>query len=288
MPQLTKPQLLTDCQEVRDAVCEARRAGRSVGLVPTMGALHEGHLSLVRAAKEECDVVVATIFVNPTQFGPNEDLSEYPRTLESDMEALAVLDVDLVFAPSAEAIYPKGFSTHVEPPLVAQMLEGEFRSGHFRGVATVVLKLFNLVPATIAYFGQKDYQQSLVIRRMIKDLDLPIEIRVCPIVREEDGLALSSRNVYLNATERKRALSLYASLRVARQLVEHGEANAAIVRDRMRRVLNDAGITRVDYVAVVDAETLEKLDSIDGRAMALVAAHVGPTRLIDNCEIGWT
>ena len=195
--------------------------GKTVGLVPTMGALHEGHLSLVRRARGECDVVIATIFVNPAQFGPSEDFSRYPRTIERDLELLAAEGCDLVFVPPQEEVYPSDFSTFVEPPAVALPLEGRFRPGHFRGVATVVLKLFNLIPANVAYFGQKDYQQALVIQHMVRDLNLPIKIAVCPIVREPDGLALSSRNRYLSTAEREQALALSRTLQLAEQLVGH-------------------------------------------------------------------
>lgn len=283
---MTRPETIHTCDEIRRAVMAARSSGKRVGLVPTMGALHEGHLSLVRAARQDCDLTVATIFVNPAQFGPQEDFAKYPRTLESDLDQLATLDVDLVFAPSNEEMYPESFSTYVEPPKVGERLEGECRSGHFRGVATVVLKLFNVVPANVAFFGQKDYQQTLVIRRMTTDLNLAIEIVVCPIVREDDGLALSSRNVYLDKQQRLQALALSRGLALANDLVEAGERNAAVIRQRVVAVLNDAGINRIDYVAVADPETLDEASRIDPPMVVLIAAHVGETRLIDNRRIG--
>ena len=250
-----------------------------------MGALHEGHLSLVRAAKEVCDVAVATIFVNPTQFGPKEDFSKYPRTFNDDLTLLEPVDCDLVFAPSAEEMYPPGFSTYVEPPAVARLLEGVFRPDHFRGVCTVVLKLFNLVPSDVAFFGRKDYQQAMVIRHMARDLDLPLKISVCPIVREPDGLAMSSRNRYLSAAERQQALALSAALRSATDAFITGERSAPDLAATMQDVLQTAGIERIDYATVVDADTLEEVDQIEQPAVALIAGYVGTTRLIDNVEL---
>jgi pantoate--beta-alanine ligase len=249
-----------------------------------MGALHEGHLSLVRTAKSECDVAVATIFVNPTQFAPHEDYSRYPRTLESDLALLDSVGCDLAFVPAAEEIYPPGFSTSVEPPAVAHVLEGAFRPDHFRGVCTVVLKLFHLVPSDVACFGQKDYQQALVIRHMMRDLNVPLAIRVCPIVREADGLAMSSRNRYLSADERRQALGISRALEDTVARYRGGERNAAALEGAMRHVLQRHGISRIDYAAVVDAETLQ--EQTEGAAVALIACHVGTTRLIDNEILG--
>jgi pantoate--beta-alanine ligase len=234
----------------------------------------------------ECDYTVVTIFVNPTQFGPQEDFLEYPRTLDADLDALRLCGVDLVFAPSNADMYPADFSTYVEPPQVAQPLEGQCRPGHFRGVTTVVLKLFNLVQSDVAYFGQKDCQQSLVVRRMARDLDLPTEIRVCPIIRETDGLAMSSRNRYLTDGERQQSLLLWRSLKLATDLFAGGERDGDVVGERMRKLLEDGGITRIDYVALADPETLEPVRELKASTMALIAAHVGDTRLIDNCRIG--
>lgn len=270
---------------MQQAIAAARRAGKSIGLVPTMGALHEGHFSLVRRCRDECALTVVSIFVNPTQFGPDEDLGRYPRTFGEDRRALEEIGADVVFAPSDGEMYPAGFSTYVDPPKVAEPLEGRCRPGHFRGVATVVLKLFQLVPADIAYFGHKDYQQSVVIRHMCRDLNVPTQICVCPTVREADGLALSSRNRYLNSEQRQQALTLSRSLEDAAQRVAAGERAAESVIQRMYEQLSSAGITQVDYIAIVDPETLEPMPAIDRSAIALVAAHVGTTRLIDNRRI---
>jgi pantoate--beta-alanine ligase len=250
-----------------------------------MGALHDGHASLVRAAKRECDLVVATIFVNPTQFGPKEDFARYPRSMEADLALLGAAGAKLVFTPAVEEIYPPGFSTYVEPPAVAAPLEGRIRPGHFRGVCTVVLKLFQLAPADVAYFGQKDYQQSLVIRRMIEDLNVPIEIRVEPTVREADGLAMSSRNAYLSADERRQAAALSRGLQAARDAFRAGETRAASLKDAVADELDGAGIRAVDYIAICDRSTLAEMDLASNDSIALVAARVGSTRLIDNMEL---
>lgn len=268
---------------MRAAVRELQRAGKSVGLVPTMGALHEGHLSLVRRAKSECEAAVTTIFVNPTQFAPHEDFSKYPRTLEADVQSLASANCDLVFVPSREDMYPPDASTLIEPPQVAQPLEGVCRPGHFRGVATVVLKLFNIIPADRAYFGQKDFQQFLVIQRMVADLNVPVQVVVCPIVREPDGLAMSSRNRYLSPGERQQALALSRALTNVQEAVSRGERDAATLADDMQRTLEGAGIERIDYATLVDPNTLVELTQLEGPAVALIAALVGKTRLIDNC-----
>lgn len=275
--------IFTDPAAIRRAVRQHQRAGRRVGLVPTMGALHEGHVSLVRIARERADVVAVTIFVNPTQFGPQEDFAKYPRTLEADLEALVAAGCDLVLVPERDAVYPPGCSTVVEPPAVAAPLEGVCRPGHFRGVTTIVLKLFGMVPADLACFGQKDYQQALVIRRMVDDLNVPIEIVVCPIVREADGLAMSSRNRYLSRDERQRALAISRSLQMATKAIAEGEQDAATLVKLMRDELTRAGIERIDYIALAHSETLAEKQTIDGPVVALIAAFVGSTRLIDNC-----
>jgi pantoate--beta-alanine ligase len=234
----------------------------------------------------ECDVTVVTIFVNPVQFGPSEDLAKYPRRLKTDVAALAKYGVDWVFVPSDDEMYPPGHSTFVEPPAVADRLEGEHRPGHLRGVATVVLKICNLIPADTAYFGHKDYQQSVVIRRMVEDLDLPIRVVVCPTVRDSHGLALSSRNAYMSPGEREQALTIKRSLTAAAELIAHGERSGDVVRQHMRQVLIDAGIAQIDYVALVDGDSLVEVGEIAGPVVALVAAFVGKTRLIDNVPIG--
>lgn len=276
------PRVVSSSADLDESLACARREGQSIGLVPTMGALHAGHLSLVKAARKECDVVVATIFVNPTQFGPNEDFGRYPRTLDADLKMLAGENTDIVFVPSETEMYPEGYSTAIDPPAVAAPFEGHYRPGHFRGVATVVLKLFNLVRPAIAFFGQKDYQQSQVIRRMVTDLNLPVGIRVCPTVRESDGLAMSSRNKYLDPAGRQRAAALFRSLEKARHQIANGERASAAVRALMQRELAEAGISRIDYAAVADANSLIELDMITRPAVLLIAAFVGGTRLIDN------
>jgi pantoate--beta-alanine ligase len=276
------PPVVKTAAQLADAVAAARKAGKSVGFVPTMGALHAGHLSLVDAARRQCDFTVASIFVNPTQFAPGEDFQRYPRTLEADLAALGSRQLDLVFAPATDEIYPPSHATRVEVAGPALPLEGEFRPGHFSGVATVVLKLFSLVQADWAFFGQKDYQQAMVVRRMVADLGLPMQIGVCPIVRDPDGLALSSRNIYLDAAGRAQSLAISRSLQAARELYAGGERRAAAISERMREVLAAAPQLRPDYVAVVDAESLAAIERIERPAVALVAARVGATRLIDN------
>ena len=278
--------VVTAPHDIQAQVLQARRAGQRVGLVPTMGALHEGHLSLVRIARQRAEFVVATIFVNPAQFGPREDFSKYPRTLDPDLQALSAAGCDVVFVPAAGDIYPPDFSTYVEPPAVAQPFEGVCRPGHFRGVATIVLKLFQLIPADMACFGQKDFQQLLVIRRMALDLGVPIEIVACPTLREPDGLAMSSRNRYLSPAERQQALAISRALAAAEQAVHSGERDAGKIATAIRNTLTAAGIDRIDYAAVADAGTLAELKTIAGPAVALIAAYVGATRLIDNRLLG--
>jgi pantoate--beta-alanine ligase len=276
------PLIIDQPRAMQDFVRSAQRAGRRVGIVPTMGALHEGHLSLARASKERCAATVVTIFVNPTQFGPHEDFQKYPRTLEADLALLAPLEVDAVFAPTNAAMYPAGYSTYVEPPAVALPLEGHFRPGHFRGVATVVLKLFHACPADAAFFGAKDYQQALVVQRMVADLNVPIEVQVLPTVREPDGLAMSSRNRYLNAAERQQALALSRSLQRAADLVAAGQRSAAAILEQMQAIFAAAGIRDIDYISLADPQTLAPVTEIRGPVVALIAARVGGTRLIDN------
>lgn len=276
------PQVISRAREIQAQATSLRLTGKRIGLVPTMGALHEGHLSLVRAAKRDCDLAIASIFVNPTQFAPHEDFTKYPRVIDADLALLETAGCDLVFAPPKDEIYPAGFSTCIEPPAVARMLEGQMRPEHFRGVCTVVLKLFNLVPCDVAYFGQKDYQQCLVVKHMARDLDLPLRIEVCPIVREADGLAMSSRNRYLSAGERLESLGLFRSLQAANDLYQRGERTADVLQTTMLQTLSDHQINQIDYAKVVDAETLEPLNQVDRPAVALIACRVGTTRLIDN------
>lgn len=266
-----------------------RAAGRRVVLVPTMGALHEGHLALVRAARRRAGprgAVVVSIYVNPTQFGPKEDFARYPRPFARDCRLCRAAGADAVFAPSHAQMYPRGFSTFIEPPAVARRWEGASRPGHFRGVCTVVAKLFHAVQPDAAVFGQKDFQQAAVIRAMARDLDFPLRLFLHPTVRERDGLAMSSRNAYLSGTERKAALALSVALRKARQLVRHGQRRAAAVVGAMRHVLAREPKLRADYIVVTDAATLEPVPRIRrGRTVALLAARVGGTRLIDNVRL---
>ena len=266
------------------AITQATLANaRPLGLVPTMGALHEGHLALVRQARAENATVAASIFVNPAQFGPQEDLATYPRDMERDLRLLEAEGVDLVYAPMPEEVYPPGFDTWVEPGALAERLEGMVRPGHFRGVATVVTKLFNVVHPDRAYFGQKDGQQLAVIRQLVRDLNLGIEIVAVPTVRDADGLALSSRNAYLTAEQRKAAPVIYQSLARIEDLWRGGLNDAKSLRSAARKLLEEEPLVdEVDYVSVADAETLEEMDQIQVRAMVSVAVRMGRTRLIDN------
>ena len=280
-----QPQLVTSCQQVQEMILQLRTTQQRIGLVPTMGALHDGHLSLVSAAREQCDFVVVTIFVNPAQFGPGEDLEQYPRLLENDLAQLAELDVDLVFAPPEKEIYPAGFSSRVEPPATAQPWEGAHRPHHFGGVVTVVSKLFNIIPADVAFFGQKDYQQAMVVQQLVSDLNFPIDIEICPIVRNQDGLALSSRNQYLEPDQRRQATVLSRCLQWAQQRVSEAERSTRNLTQGIQEQLREAGVEAVDYVAIVDPATLVEVEHLDEPAMLLLAAHVGNVRLIDNCRL---
>jgi pantoate--beta-alanine ligase len=271
--------------EARAAVAKLRAEGRCVGLVPTMGALHEGHLSLVRAAKAHCSAVVATIFVNPTQFAPGEDFAKYPRTFEADSALLEAEGVDVLFAPEAAEMYPEGASTVVEVAGISDRLDGVSRPGHFRGVATVVAKLFNIVQPNHAFFGQKDAAQLAVLRRMVRDLHFNLELVVCPTVREADGLAMSSRNRYLSAEARGQALVLGRALRRIEARIAAGVVDAAALIDAGFAVLAAEPEIRVDYLRIVDPETLEDVADVSAGALVAVAAVVGPARLIDNVVI---
>ncbi len=279
------PPVVRHVEEVRRQLEPLRAQGERIGFVPTMGALHPGHLSLVDVCSRECDATVVSIFVNPTQFGPNEDYEKYPRNLQKDLELLAPYGVDLVFAPEVEEIYPPGFGTYVEAQGVTEHWEGRSRPGHFRGVATVVTKLFLIVQPHVAYFGHKDYQQSVVIRQVVRDLNIPVEIRVCPTVREEDGLAWSSRNAYLSPEERQQALVLWQSLQLAQQLIHSGQQDPRTVLAQMKHLYDQHPAVRLDYVGLVDPDTLLPVERITGPVVALVAAWVGQTRLIDNLRI---
>lgn len=269
--------------DMRRALAEVRG---SVGLVPTMGYLHAGHMALVKMARSDNDLVVATIFVNPTQFGPEEDFAQYPRDPERDLAMLRKEKVDVVFTPEASEIYPEDFCSYVTVEGLSDKLEGAFRPGHFRGVATVVAKLFNIIPADRAYFGQKDAQQVVVIRRMARDLNLRPEIIAVPTVREPDGLALSSRNIYLDGEERQAGLVLYRALSLAREMYDRGERRATEIRTAMRGLLDAEPMVQTDYVTVSAAESLQELDRIEDRALVALAARVGRIRLIDNVVLG--
>ncbi len=271
--------------EVRVAVVQLRAEKKCIGLVPTMGALHEGHLSLVRASKAQCGAVVASIFVNPTQFGPNEDFSKYPRTFDADSALLEKEGVDVLFAPDAAEIYPSGGSTLVSVAGIQDRLDGQSRPGHFVGVATVVAKLFNIVQPDHAFFGQKDAAQVAILRRMVRDLHFGLELVVCPIVREPDGLAMSSRNRYLSAEQRQQALVLHRALRHVEAEIAAGVVESAPLIDAGLAVLADEPEIRVDYCSIVDPDTLEDIADVTAGALVAVAAVVGPARLIDNVVI---
>jgi pantoate--beta-alanine ligase len=282
-------QILQTIREIRQACATARATAAkpaTLGLVPTMGALHEGHLSLIRAAKEQCNIVVATIFVNPTQFGPNEDFSRYPRTFASDCALLEAEGVDILFAPTVEEIYPTGTSrTFIEVPGISDRLDGLSRPGHFRGVATVVAKLFNIVSPDYAYFGQKDAAQVAVLRAMVQDLNFPVNLIVCPTVRDADGLALSSRNQYLSPEERTQALALSRSLVTATTQATKGLHNAAQLKSAISQDLQSTPALKIDYVEIVDPTTLEPIADLQTGALIAIAAWIGKTRLIDNALI---
>jgi len=264
----------------------ARAQAADLGLVPTMGYLHQGHLSLVAQAKAECSTVAVSIFVNPTQFGPNEDLARYPRDLPRDLGLLEAAGVDLVFAPQPAEVYPPGFDTVVEVRGVTDVLEGAVRPGHFAGVATVVAKLFGIVQPTRAYFGQKDAQQSVVIRKLVRDLNLPVEVIIAPTVREPDGLALSSRNSYLTPEQRVAAPAIHRALSAARDRFAAGERDAEVLREAMRAVIAGEPLMQIDYISVADTETLRELATVEAQALASMAVRLGATRLIDNMVLG--
>ena len=264
-----------------------REEDKTIGLVPTMGALHDGHLSLVREARRMCDVVIVSVFVNPTQFGPSEDFERYPRDLTGDTTKLADYNVDYIFAPPVEEVYPKGFATYVSVEGLSETMEGAARPGHFRGVATILTVLFNTVRPDFAFFGQKDAQQTLVVKRLVRDLAFDLEVAVLPTVREQSGLALSSRNAYLTDEQRKAAPVLYRALSQAREVYNEGERNAKRLAETVRAQVEAEPLARLEYVGVVDADTMEKFDRIPEERPVLIAlaAQVGRTRLIDNIVI---
>lgn len=282
---MSSPEVVTHGTPLRVKIAQWRRSGKTIGVVPTMGALHDGHMSLVDASRRDCDATVATIFVNPLQFGSDEDLKTYPRTFDADCRLLEQRGVDLVFAPPDEEIYRPGHETYIELGETARPMEGLFRPGHFRGVATVVIKLLHLIPADIAYFGRKDYQQALVVQRVVRDLDLPVEIRCCPIVRDPDGLAISSRNVRLSPDERERALSLSQALDLAEAMVAAGQRNAHEIQRAVQDHIVKAGKVRPQYVALVRDGSVEPVRRVEGPTVLALAAVFGKTRLIDNCVL---
>jgi len=276
-------QIIEKAKEMQYICEKIRNSGKKIGFVPTMGALHEGHLSLVRKAREENEVVVVSIFVNPIQFGPNEDYNRYPRTFESDCEKLKKESVDYLFFPSVEEMYPAGFETYVSLRKLPNHLCGLSRPGHFDGVATVVTKLFNIVKPHKSYFGQKDYQQAKIIERMVSDLNIDTEVIMMPIVRESDGLAMSSRNAYLNPEERKKAICLYKSLLKAKEMIEGKEKSPEKIKEEMRKlILEIAPDAKIDYISIVNPQTLDDVSEIKDTVVVALAVFIGSTRLIDN------
>ena len=269
-------------ESVRTVVEAARRSGKTIGFVPTMGALHIGHISLIQAAAKECDFVVVSIFVNPTQFGAGEDLEKYPRTLQQDLKLCDKAGVDVVFTPENETMYPGQNLTWVNVEKLTDRLCGQFRPGHFRAVATICNKLFNIVQPDVAYFGQKDAQQAAVIKQIVADLNMPLQVVVCPTVREENGLAVSSRNRYLTDQQKKDAASIYQALVKAQQLVDAGVLESAHIIAAMRTILQQGSSIQVEYISVVDAQTLQPIDTIVSQALIAIAVRIGPARLIDN------
>ena len=275
-------QVITSIEAIKQRIKTFKESQLSIGFIPTMGALHEGHLSLVRQAKEENDKVVVSIFVNPLQFGINEDFTQYPRTFDNDCELLSKEDVDIVFNPKAPEMYPDGFCTSVIMERLEDRLCGKSRPGHFRGVSVVVLKLFNLVKPDIAYFGQKDFQQTVVIKRVVADLNLDVNIKVLPTIRDKEGLALSSRNGYLNETEKKDAICLYKALIRAQTMANAGAKNAKEILGEMEKIINNCKSAKIDYISIVNPETLEAVPEVQHGDVAALAVRIGKTRLIDN------
>jgi pantoate--beta-alanine ligase len=269
-------------ESIRALIKTARDSGKSIGLVPTMGALHIGHISLIEAALKKCDYVVVSIFVNPTQFVPGEDFEKYPRPYEEDLAICKKQGVDAIFAPSPKEMYPDENLTWVNVEKITEPLCGQFRPGHFQGVTTVCSKLFNIVTPDIAFFGQKDAQQAIVIRRMVTDLNMPLEIVVCPTVREPDGLAVSSRNKYLSKQQKKDALNIYKSLTKCREMIDAGVKDVSKIATEMRKILLKVSSIEIEYINILDAETLGNIDRIGGKVLVAVAVRIGPARLIDN------
>ncbi|WP_024821269.1 pantoate--beta-alanine ligase [Aminobacterium mobile] len=276
---------ITSITALRGMLRQYRKEGKSIGLVPTMGFLHDGHISLIRKAAQENDIVVVSIFVNPTQFGPQEDYASYPRDILHDEAVAKDAGATIIFHPSVTEMYPDGFQTRVNVEKLTKGLCGRSRPGHFCGVTTVVTKLFNIVRPGRAYFGQKDAQQAIVVRRMVEDLNQDIQIRVCPIVREKDGLAMSSRNVYLTAEERDQALVLYRSLQRAVQLIEKGERSHATIYETIEKMIHEKEKANIDYIEIVDCGDLEAVDPLQGKVLIALAVRFGSTRLIDNVVV---
>jgi len=274
--------LISSPAKISDALKIIRKKGKRIALVPTMGALHEGHLSLIRKARKNCDIVVVSIFVNPAQFAPQEDVKRYPRPLKKDLALCRKEKVDFVFYPSSDQMYPEGFSTCVFVERLSDVLCGKSRPGHFRGVAIVVTKLFNIIQPDIAYFGQKDAQQVVIIKKLVEDLNLPVKIRVLPIVREKDGLALSSRNIYLNAKDRDEATVLAKSLNLAKFLINSGLRDSKRIIQRMRELIEKKKSAKIDYIKIVDCNSLMPVQKICGNCLITMAVNIGKTRLIDN------
>jgi pantoate--beta-alanine ligase len=275
-------QIIKTTSEMQESARKWRADGKIIGLVPTMGALHEGHLSLLDIIKPHCDVLITSIFINPTQFGPKEDLENYPRDLEGDIRKLSGRGCDVVFAPDVEQMYPPGYLTFINVKELDQHLCGASRPGHFRGVATVVAKLFHITRCQVAVFGQKDYQQAVILKRMVEDLNMDVTILVAPIIRERDGIAMSSRNQYLSPDERQQATALNRALDIAEKVVRDGETNAAVIRDAMVKLIREQPAAHIDYVAIVHPDTLEDVSEIGDAAVAAVAVKFGAARLIDN------
>jgi pantoate--beta-alanine ligase len=269
-------------ESVRNLVKAARSKGKIIGFVPTMGALHIGHISLIEAAAKKCDFVVVSIFVNPTQFGPGEDFEKYPRPLKADLEICRKAGIDVVFAPGPQQMYPGENLTWVNVEKLTERLCGQFRPGHFSGVTTVCAKLFNIVAPDIAFFGQKDAQQAIVIKRMVADFNMPLKIVVCPTVRQADGLAVSSRNQYLTESQKKNAPLIYKSLQKCQKLIADGVADSKTIINQMRKILQQAPSIKIEYISIVDADTLQELKKITGKVLTAVAVKIGSTRLIDN------
>ncbi len=274
--------IIDSINEMKEYSRRQKKSGRSIGFVPTMGYLHEGHISLIKASRNDNDITVMSIFVNPAQFGENEDFASYPRDLERDLAMAGQAGVEAVFVPRATMMYPDGFNTYIDVRGVTEVLCGKSRPGHFTGVATIVLKLFNIIQPDKAYFGQKDAQQTVVIKQMTRDLDMDVKIIVCPIVREEDGLAMSSRNVYLSSEERRAATILFKSLNAASEMILNGQVSAKTVADSIRKMIESEPLATIDYIEILDAAKLQRVDRLKGRIIIALAVKFGSTRLIDN------